>query len=249
MKKIDKKQLVNILDKNKLLISIVCAMIVIASLTTTIVYPITNSNSIVADSLMEVAAVRKGDSGSKVKEIQRKLNELGFSVGNVDGIFGSKTLAAVKNFQKSRGLTVDGIVGTNTAKALGISLSSGSSGNSNYSGGDIYLLAKTSHAEARGEPYIGQVAVGAVVLNRVKSSSFPNTISGVVYQPWAFTAVHDGQINLEPNDSAMRAAKDAMNGWDPTNGCIYYFNPATATSSWIWSREVKLTIGKHKFAI
>ncbi len=249
MKKIDKKQLVNILDKNKLLISIVCAMIVIASLTTTIVYPITNNNSIVADSLMEVAAVRKGDSGSKVKEIQRKLNELGFSVGNVDGIFGSKTLAAVKNFQKSRGLTVDGIVGTNTAKALGISLSSGSSGNSNYSGGDIYLLAKTIHAEARGEPYIGQVAVGAVVLNRVKSSSFPNTISGVVYQPWAFTAVHDGQINLEPNDSAMRAAKDAMNGWDPTNGCIYYFNPATATSSWIWSREVKLTIGKHKFAI
>ncbi len=249
MKKIDKKQFVNILDKNKLLISIVCAMIVIASLTTTIVYPITNSNSIVADSLMEVAAVRKGDSGSKVKEIQRKLNELGFSVGNVDGIFGSKTLAAVKNFQKSRGLTVDGIVGTNTAKALGISLSSGSSGNSNYSGGDIYLLAKTIHAEARGEPYIGQVAVGAVVLNRVKSSSFPNTISGVVYQPWAFTAVHDGQINLEPNDSAMRAAKDAMNGWDPTNGCIYYFNPATATSSWIWSREVKLTIGKHKFAI
>lgn len=224
-------------------------MIVIASLTTTIVYPITNNNSIVADSLMEVAAVRKGDSGSKVKEIQRKLNELGFSVGNVDGIFGSKTLAAVKNFQKSRGLTVDGIVGTNTAKALGISLSSGSSGNSNYSGGDIYLLAKTIHAEARGEPYIGQVAVGAVVLNRVKSSSFPNTISGVVYQPWAFTAVHDGQINLEPNDSAMRAAKDAMNGWDPTNGCIYYFNPATATSSWIWSREVKLTIGKHKFAI
>ncbi len=249
MKKIDKKQLVNILDKNKLLISIVCAMIVIASLTTTIVYPITNNNSIVADSYMEAAAVRNGDSGSKVKEIQRKLNELGFSVGNVDGIFGSKTLAAVKNFQKSRGLTVDGIVGTNTAKALGISLSSGSSGNSNYSGGDIYLLAKTIHAEARGEPYIGQVAVGAVVLNRVKSSSFPNTISGVVYQPWAFTAVHDGQINLEPNDSAMRAAKDAMNGWDPTNGCIYYFNPATATSSWIWSREVKLTIGKHKFAI
>lgn len=198
---------------------------------------------------LEAVAIRKGDSGSKVKEIQRKLNELGFSVGNVDGIFGSKTLQAVKNFQKSRGLVVDGIVGNATAKALGISLSSGSSGNSNYSGGDIYLLAKTIHAEARGEPYIGQVAVGAVVLNRVRSSSFPNTISGVVYQPWAFTAVHDGQINLEPNDSAMRAAKDAMNGWDPTNGCLYYFNPATATSKWIWSREVKLTIGKHKFAI
>ena len=158
-------------------------------------------------------------------------------------------MQAVKNFQKSRGLVVDGIVGNATAKALGITLNSGSSGNSNYAGGDIYLLAKTIHAEARGEPYIGQVAVGAVVLNRVKSSSFPNTISGVVYQPWAFTAVHDGQINLEPNDSAMRAAKDAMNGWDPTNGCLYYFNPATATSKWIWSRKVQLTIGKHKFAI
>lgn len=249
MKKIDKAQIANILCKNKLIICAVCAVIILASLTTAIVYPIVNSQNILADTTLEAAAVRQGDSGSKVKEIQRKLNELGFSVGAVDGIFGSKTLQAVKNFQKSRGLVVDGIVGTATAKALGISLSSGSSGNSNYAGGDVYLLAKTIHAEARGEPYIGQVAVGAVVLNRVKSSSFPNTIAGVVYQPWAFTAVHDGQINLEPNDSAMRAARDAMNGWDPTNGCLYYFNPATATSKWIWSREVKLTIGKHKFAI
>lgn len=249
MKKFDKYQFVNFVTKNKLFISIICALIVVASFTTAIVYPFTVSNNVVADGTLEIAAIRKGDSGSKVKEIQQKLNEYGFSVGAVDGIFGSKTLAAVKNFQKSRGLVVDGIVGTATAKALGISLSSGSSGNSNYSGGDIYLLAKTIHAEARGEPYIGQVAVGAVVLNRVKSSSFPNTISGVVYQPWAFTAVHDGQINLEPNDSAMRAAKDAMNGWDPTNGCLYYFNPATATSKWIWSRKVQLTIGKHKFAI
>ncbi len=249
MKKMDKYQFVSFLNKNKLCICIVCAFIALASLTTAIVYPFTYSNTIVADGMLEVAAIRRGDSGSKVKEIQRKLNEYGFSVGAVDGIFGSKTLQAVKNFQKSRGLVVDGIVGNATAKALGISLSNGSSGNSNYGGGDVYLLAKTIHAEARGEPYIGQVAVGAVVLNRVKSSSFPNTISGVVYQPWAFTAVHDGQINLEPNDSAMRAAKDAMNGWDPTNGCLYYFNPATATSSWIWSRQVKLTIGKHKFAI
>ena len=249
MKKFDKYQFVNFVTKNKLFISIICALIVVACFTTAIVYPLTANNNIVADGTLEIAAIRKGDSGSKVKEIQRKLNEYGFSVGSVDGIFGSKTLAAVKNFQKSRGLVVDGIVGTATAKALGISLSSGSSGNSNYSGGDVYLLAKTIHAEARGEPYIGQVAVGAVVLNRVKSSSFPNTISGVVYQPWACTAVHDGQINLEPNDSAMRAAKDAMNGWDPTNGCLYYFNPATATSKWIWSRKVQLTIGKHKFAI
>ncbi len=249
MKKIDKYQLTSFLTKNKLYISIICAFVIMASLTTAIVYPFSISNNVVAEGSLEVAAIRKGDSGSKVKEIQRKLNEYGFSVGNVDGIFGSKTLQAVKNFQKSRGLVVDGIVGNATAKALGITLNSGSSGNSNYAGGDIYLLAKTIHAEARGEPYIGQVAVGAVVLNRVKSSSFPNTISGVVYQPWAFTAVHDGQINLEPNDSAMRAAKDAMNGWDPTNGCLYYFNPATATSKWIWSRKVQLTIGKHKFAI
>ena len=249
MKKFDKYQFVSFFNKNKLFICIVCAIIAVASLTTAIVYPFTYSNGAVADGTLEIAAIRRGDSGSKVKEIQQKLNELGFSVGAVDGIFGSKTLQAVKNFQKSRGLVVDGIVGNATSKALGISLSSGSGGNSNYGGGDVYLLAKTIHAEARGEPYIGQVAVGAVVLNRVKSSSFPNTISGVVYQPWAFTAVHDGQINLEPNDSAMRAAKDAMNGWDPTNGCLYYFNPATATSKWIWSREVKLTIGKHKFAI
>ncbi len=249
MKKIDKYQLTSFLTKNKLYISIICAFVIMASLTTAIVYPFSISDNVVAEGSLEVAAIRKGDSGSKVKEIQRKLNEYGFSVGNVDGIFGSKTLQAVKNFQKSRGLVVDGIVGNATAKALGITLNSGSSGNSNYAGGDIYLLAKTIHAEARGEPYIGQVAVGAVVLNRVKSSSFPNTISGVVYQPWAFTAVHDGQINLEPNDSAMRAAKDAMNGWDPTNGCLYYFNPATATSKWIWSRKVQLTIGKHKFAI
>ena len=249
MKKIDKYQLTSFLTKNKLYISIICAFVIMASLTTAIVYPFSISDNVVAEGSLEVAAIRKGDSGSKVKEIQRKLNEYGFSVGNVDGIFGSKTLQAVKNFQKSRGLVVDGIVGNATAKALGITLNSGSSGNSNYAGGDIYLLAKTIHAEARGEPYIGQVAVGAVVLTRVKSSSFHNTISGVVYQPWAFTAVHDGQINLEPNDSAMRAAKDAMNGWDPTNGCLYYFNPATATSKWIWSRKVQLTIGKHKFAI
>ena len=249
MKKIDKYQLTSFLTKNKLYISIICAFVIMASLTTAIVYPFSISDNVVAEGSLEVAAIRKGDSGSKVKEIQRKLNEYGFSVGNVDGIFFFFTLQAVKNFQKSRGLVVDGIVGNATAKALGITLNSGSSGNSNYAGGDIYLLAKTIHAEARGEPYIGQVAVGAVVLNRVKSSSFPNTISGVVYQPWAFTAVHDGQINLEPNDSAMRAAKDAMNGWDPTNGCLYYFNPATATSKWIWSRKVQLTIGKHKFAI
>lgn len=197
----------------------------------------------------ETVSIKAGASGSIVKEIQKQLNNKGFSVGTVDGIFGTKTTDAVKSFQKANGLTADGIVGEKTAKALGVNLSGGGGGNSNYSGSDVYLLAKTIYAEARGEPYIGQVAVGAVVLNRVRSSKFPNSISGVVYQPWAFTAVHDGQINLEPDDTAKRAARDAMNGWDPTNGCIYYFNPATATSSWIWSRPVQLTIGKHKFAI
>ena len=197
----------------------------------------------------EVAVLKRGSSGSQVRTLQTKLNRWGYNCGTVDGIFGTKTLNAVKQFQRNNGLVVDGIVGSKTAAALGMTLSSGSSSNSSYNSSDVYLLAKCIYAESRGEPYLGQVAVGAVVLNRVKSSSFPNSISGVIYQPYAFTAVADGQINLEPNSSAYSAARDAMNGWDPTNGCIYYFNPATATSSWIWSRQVKLTIGKHKFAV
>lgn len=137
-----------------------------------------------------------------------------------------------------------------TAAAMGISLSTGNAtgSSSGYSSSDEYLLAKCVYAEARGEPYVGQVAVAAVVLNRVKSASFPNTIAGVIYQPWAFTAVNDGQINLSPNATAIKAAKDALNGWDPTNGCLYYYNPSTATSKWIWSRTVMLSIGKHNFA-
>ena len=131
-----------------------------------------------------------------------------------------------------------------------MTLSGSSSGSSSgsYSSSDEYLLAKCVYAEARGEPYVGQVAVAAVVLNRVRSASFPNTIAGVIYQPWAFTCVNDGQINLSPDNNAIKAAKDALNGWDPTNGCLYYYNPATATSSWIWSRPVMLSIGKHNFA-
>lgn len=199
------------------------------------------------DDINSTFLVKMGSSGSSVKEIQRKLNEKGYNVGEVDGIFGSNTQSAVRRFQQDNGLKVDGIVGNDTAKKLGISLST--SGNSSYSGTDTYLLAKCIYAEARGEPYIGQVAVGAVILNRVRSSSFPNTISGVIYQPWAFTAVHDGQINLEPDDTSKRAAKDAMNGWDPTNGCIYYYNPAKTTNKWIWSRPVQLIIGRHSFAI
>lgn len=197
----------------------------------------------------ETAVLKMGSSGSQVRTLQTKLNRWGYNCGTVDGIFGSKTQTAVKQFQKNNGLTVDGIVGAKTAAALGMTLTSSSSSNSSYNSSDVYLLAKCIYAESRGEPYLGQVAVGAVVLNRVRSSSFPNSISGVIYQPYAFTAVIDGQINLEPNETAYSAARDAMNGWDPTNGCLYYYNPATATSSWIWTRTVKLTIGKHRFAV
>ena len=179
---------------------------------------------------------------SQIKTVQTKLKRWGYYTGRVDGIFGSKTREAVKYFQRKNGLAVDGIVGPNTARALGMSLTSSSSSSSSQSSSDLY-------AEARGEPYEGQVAVAAVILNRVESASFPNTISGVIYQPGAFTAVSDGQINLSPNDTAYKAAQDALNGWDPTYGCLYYYNPATATSSWIWSRQTVVTIGKHVFAL
>lgn len=198
---------------------------------------------------VETFALKQGSSGQQVRQIQSKLSAWGYYSGEVDGIYGSKTTEAVKNFQRVNGLKVDGIVGEETAAKIGIALTQSSSTNSSYNSQDVYLLAKCVYAESRGEPYTGQVAVAAVVLNRVRSSSFPNTIAGVIYQPYAFTAVADGQINLEPNQTAYNAVRDALNGWDPTNGCLYYFNPATATSSWIWTREVKLTIGKHKFAV
>lgn len=187
-------------------------------------------------------------STSQIKTMQTKLKRWGYYSGSVDGIYGSKTKAAVKLFQKKNGLTVDGIVGKNTLTALGMS-SSGSSTSSSTSNNDLYLLAKCVYAEARGESYVGQVAVAAVILNRVKSSSFPNTIAGVIYQPYAFTAVSDGQINLEPNQTAYSAAQDALNGWDPTYGCLYYYNAKTATSKWIYSRKTVVTIGNHVFAI
>ena len=192
------------------------------------------------------ALSKYGSRGSEVKQIQTKLKNWGYYKGNVDGIYGSQTLEAVKYFQRKNGLTVDGIAGSATLKALGItSTSNSSSGTSNNS--NLNLLSKVVYSEARGEPYKGQVAVAAVVLNRIASSKFPNTMAGVVYQSGAFTAVSDGQINLEPNATARKAAQDAINGWDPTSGCIYYFNPNTATSSWIWSRPQVITIGKHIF--
>ncbi|MBQ7340180.1 MAG: spore cortex-lytic enzyme [Clostridia bacterium] len=194
--------------------------------------------------------LKQGSTGATVKKMQQKLKNWGYYKGSVDGIFGKQTKEAVKYFQRKNGLTVDGIVGKKTLAALGMSSTSSSSGvTSNYSDADINLLARLIYGEARGEPYVGQVAVGAVVLNRIKSSSFPNTMSGVIYQKYAFTAVDDGQINLTPNETARKAAKDAMNGWDPSYGAIYYYNPATATSSWIFSRKTTVTIGRHVFAV
>lgn len=193
---------------------------------------------------------KQGSSGTTVKKIQQKLKNWGYYSGSVDGIYGAKTKAAVKYFQRKNGLTADGVAGDKTLAALGISTTSSasSSSGSSYSNNDVNLLARLIYGEARGESYVGQVAVGAVVLNRVKSASFPNTVSGVIYQGYAFTAVADGQINLSPNATAKKAAQDAMNGWDPTYGAIYYYNPATATSSWIFSRQTLVTIGNHVFA-
>ena len=194
----------------------------------------------------KVEALSKyGSRGSEVTQIQTKLKRWGYYTGSVDGIYGTKTQEAVKYFQRKNGLTVDGIAGPATLKAMGIMTSSTSSSSSSSS--NVTLLARAIYGEARGEPYTGQVAVGAVVMNRVKSSSFPNTISGVVYQSGAFDAVKDGQINLTPNSTAKKAAQDALNGWDPSYGAIYYFNPSTATNKWIWSRPMTVTIGKHRF--
>ena len=195
-------------------------------------------------------AVAWGDRGSDVTAIQQKLRQYGYMTAPADGIFGPATYEAVVWFQRRNGLTADGVVGPATLAALGLSLTDGSlQTGGGYNESEIYTLARLVHAEARGEPYVGKVAVAAVVLNRVKSPSFPNTISGVIYQAGAVYCVADWESNLAPDSDSLRAARDAMNGWDPTGGCIYYYNPATATSAWIWSREVRLQIGAHAFAV
>ena len=196
----------------------------------------------------DAAVVAWGDKGDQVTLIQQKLKQYGYFSGTVDGVFGKQTYDAVVWFQRKNGLKVDGAVGESTAAALGITLT-GSVSAASYNESETYLLGRLVHGEARGEPYVGKVAVAAVVLNRVKSPSFPNTISGVIYQSGAFDAVSDGQINLTPDEDSLRAARDALNGWDPTGGCLYYYNPATATNGGIWSRTVQLSIGKHNFAI
>lgn len=194
----------------------------------------------------EAKNIVKGDTTANVRIVQQRLYNLGYYTYKVDGIWGTRTKTAVKKFQKDKGLVADGIVGAKTEKALGITLNGGST--SSTASSELKLLARCVYSESRGEPYTGQVAVAAVVLNRVRSSRFPNTIAGVIYQKGAFTAVSDGQINLTPNETAYKAARDALNGWDPTNGCLYYYNPATATSKWIWSLKVEITIGRHSFA-
>lgn len=191
-----------------------------------------------------LALSKRGSTGTEVTNIQTRLIKWGYLSGTADGIYGAKTEAAVKKFQKNNGLTADGIAGSATLEKMG--LSSGSTGSATYSS-NVNLLARVISGEARGESYTGQVAIAAVILNRVKHSSFPNTIAGVVYQSGAFTAVSDGQINVSPSESCYSAARDALNGWDPTGGAIYYYNPSTATNSWIRSRPVIVTIGRHVF--
>lgn len=195
-----------------------------------------------ADALSKV-----GSTGSEVREIQTRLKKWGYFNSTVDGIYGTKTKNAVIYFQKKNGLTADGICGKKTLAAMGISSSSSSSSSSSTSSSDLNLLARLISAEARGESYVGQVAVGAVVLNRVKHSSFPNSISGVIYQPGAFSCLNDGQFWQPVADSSYKAARDALNGWDPSGGAIYYYNPVTAKSQWIRSRPIIATIGKHVF--
>jgi len=199
-------------------------------------------------SLTTEALSKMGSSGTEVKNIQQKLKTWGYYTGSVDGIYGAKTKAAVESFQRKNNLTVDGIAGPKTLDAMGLP-SGAKEASSNSSSSDLNLLARIIHGEARGEPYTGMVAVGAVVLNRVKDSRFPKTIAGVIYQAGAFDAVADGQVNLAPSADAISAARDALNGFDPTYGCVYYWNPVTATSKWIWSRTIKYRVGRHVFGV
>jgi N-acetylmuramoyl-L-alanine amidase len=230
-------------------------------------------HSLKTEQTFSSAQIKYGSKGEDVYELQGRLKYLGYYWGEVDGQFGSKTQQAVKNFQYKFGMKVDGIAGSKTKLRLwestkdwtpdktprkqagaGAPQNPPAGGNnlpaSNHLGlseQDLNLMANAVYGESRGEPYVGQIAVAAVILNRVKSSSFPNTVSGVIFQPGAFTAVADGQIWLTPNDTAKKAVQDALNGYDPSGGCLYYFNPETATSKWIWTRVQVKKIGKHIF--
>lgn len=211
---------------------------------------------------VKTAVYKYGAKDAIVTEIQRRLIAWGYYKGNMDGIYGYETYLAVKEFQRKHGLAVDGIAGDATLAALGINPGPGggasaagaakktdttSSARASSNNSDLMLLARFINGEARGEPYEGQVAVGAVILNRLRDPKFPNTMAGVVYQPGAFTAVVDGQIHAQMEQTSLKAARDALNGWDPSGGAIYYFNPNTATSAWIWSRPLIKVIGEHRF--
>lgn len=206
------------------------------------IYALLITLSLIMISVPCFALSKIGSQGTEVRNIQTRLKAWGYYSYTVDGIYGWRTAEAVKKFQRKHGLVVDGIAGPRTLEKIGLPTGETSSYNN-----DLNLLARIINGEARGESYTGQVAVGAVVLNRVRSSSFPNTISGVIYQPGAFTAVSDGQINKPVVQTCVNAARDAMNGWDPSGGALYYYNPAIATSSWIWSRPVVARIGNHVF--
>lgn len=194
------------------------------------------------------ALSKLGSSGDEVRQIQTKLKNWGYYTGAVDGLYGPSTRDAVIAFQKKNNLNPDGICGAKTLAAMGIAGGSGSSGGyGGFTENEFNLLARVISAEARGEPYEGQVAVGAVILNRIAHPSFPNTLAGVIYQPLAFSCLNDGGINAPVAESAYRAARDAINGWDPSGGAIYYYNPVKSTSEWIFTRPIILTIGEHRF--
>lgn len=233
-------------------------LLLIISVAIIIVFALLFSPYVIKPSPDSLTTLSKyGSYSNEVRQIQTRLSAWGYYQGSIDGDYGYLTYSAVKLFQQKNGLDVDGIAGPQTLAALGIASGDDSYKNANNNtthentssdSGDVQLLARLIHGEARGEPYEGKVAVGAVVLNRVSDSRFPKTLSGVIYQPGAFDAVADGQINLAPDSSSLSAARDAMNGWDPSYGCVYYYNPSTATSSWIWSRPIMVVIGNHNFA-
>lgn len=218
------------------------AVVILANLV--IIAMVTNSEAL-RQTLSKV-----GSQGEEVQQIQTKLTQLGYDPGKIDGIYGSQTKNAVIAFQKAHGLAADGIAGTNTLAALGIGTGGGSGAGGSiggFSSSDIDLLARIISAESRGEPYSGQVAVGAVILNRIEHPSFPNTLGGVIYQPGAFSCLYDGGVNAPVADSAYRAARDAINGQDPSGGAVYYYNAAKSTNKWIFSRPIITVIGKHRF--
>ncbi len=206
------------------------------------------TSAIYSPYLNEVNAISYyyGARGQVIRQVQTKLKAWGYYTGAVDGIYGYRTYQAVKKFQAKNGLRIDGVIGSRTMAALGINTVA-ASGKYTSTNQDVVLLSRLINGEARGEPYEGQVAVGAVVLNRTRDPRFPSTVPGVIYQPGAFTATVDGQIHAQIQQSSINAARDALNGWDPSGGAVYYFNPATSTNKWIWSRPLIKIIGKHRF--